>query len=174
MRNGYSPAYTPAFRLEMIRRMSGPSATSARALSREVGVAQATLSHWLREARTLPVVSHSEAKPKLRSPEEKMRLVLASAGLEGEELGAFLRKEGVHEVELRDWSKAMLDGLSGGRAAPLNSDAKIIKGLERELLRKDRALAEVAALVVLKKKAQTLGLLEPEDDDTDGNSGSSS
>lgn len=174
MRNEVSREYTPAFRVEMVRRMSGPSASSARALSRETGIAQATLSNWLRDARTLPGVSDSKAKPKLRSPEEKMRLVLASAGLEGEELGAFLRREGVHEIELRDWRKSMLEGLSGGRHGPLSSDAKTIKGLEKELRRKDRALAEVAALIVLKKKAQALGLLEPEDDDTDGNNGSSS
>jgi transposase len=171
---GLRPAYTAAFRMAMIRRLSGPSATSARALSREVGVTQGTLSHWLREARTLPDVTKITTKANLRTPEEKMRLVLDSAGLEGEELGAFLRREGVHEVELRDWRKAMLEGLSGGRVAPANSDVKTIKNLEKELRRKDRALAEVAALVVLKKKAQALGLLEPEDDDTDGNSGSSS
>ena len=174
MHGGLRPTYTAAFRVEMVRRMSGPSATSARALSREVGVNQGTLSHWLLEARTLPVVSDSKSKPKLRTPEEKMRLVLASAGLEGDELGAFLRREAVHEVELRDWRKAMLEGLSGGRAAPSSSDSKTIKNLEKELRRKDRALAEVAALVVLKKKAQALGLLEPEDDDMDGNKGSSS
>jgi transposase-like protein len=170
---GLRPAYTAAFRVEMIRRMTGPSATSARALSRETGVGQATLSHWLREARTLPVVSDTK-KPSLRTPEEKLRLVLASAGLEGEELGAFLRHEGVREVELRDWRKAMLEGLSGGPPAPLSSDGKTIKGLQKELRRKDKALAEVAALLMLKKKAEALGLLEPEDDDTKGNSGSSS
>lgn len=171
---GLRPSYTAAFREEMVRRLSGPSATSARALSRELGVAQATLSQWLRGARTLPVVSASRTNSKLRTPEEKLRLVLASSGLEGEELGAFLRREGVHEVELRDWRKAMLEGLSGGRVGPGSADSKTIKGLEKELRRKDRALAEVAALVVLKKKAQALGLLEPEDDDTDGNKGSSS
>jgi hypothetical protein len=110
----------------------------------------------------------------MRTPEEKMRLVLEAARLQGEELGAFLRKEGVHEVELRDWQKAMLDGLSGGRPALRGTDAKVIKNLEKELRRKDRALAEVAALVVLKKKAQALGLLEAEDDDTDPSSGNKS
>ena len=171
---GLTPTYTAAFRIEMVRRMSGPGAVSGQALSRESGVSQGTLSRWLSDARTLPIVSDSKAKPKLRTPEEKMRLVLASSALEGEELGAFLRREGVHEVELRDWRKAMLEGLSGGRGRLLSSDSKTIKSLEKELRRKDRALAEAAALVLLKKKAQALGLLDPEDDDTDGNSGSSS
>jgi transposase-like protein len=125
-------------------------------------------------ARTLAIVSDSTGKPALRTPEEKMRLVLEASGLEGEALGAFLRREGIHEVELRDWRKAMLEGLGGGRPPKLGPDAKTIKNLEKELRRKDRALAEVAALIVLKKKAQALGLLEPEDDDTDPSSGGKS
>jgi transposase-like protein len=168
---GLKKAYTATFRAEMVRRMSGPGAATARALSRETGIGQATLSLWLRSARTLSVVSDVTGKTPLRSPEEKLRLVVQSIALEGEELGAFLRREGVHEVELRDWRKAMLDGLGGGRAAPLGTDAKVIKNLEKELRRKDRALAEIAALVVLKKKAQALGLLEPEDDGMDPSSG---
>jgi transposase len=119
-------------------------------------------------------MTSSKTLPKSRTPEEKLRLVLSAAALEGDELGAFLRREGIHEVELRDWRKAMLEGLSGGRAAPLSTERKSIKKLEKELRRKDRALAEVAALVVLKKKAQALGLLDPEDDDTEGSNGSSS
>ena len=166
--------YSATFRAAMVRRMTGPGATAGRALARETGVDARTLSLWLSSARTLPGVSDSTGKPPMRTPEEKLRLVLEAARLEGEELGAFLRREGVHEVELRDWHKAMLDGLSGGRPALRGTDAKVIKNLEKELRRKDRALAEVAALVVLKKKAQALGLLEPEDDDTDPSSGNKS
>ena len=171
---GLKKTYTAAFRAEMVRRMTGPAATTGRALARETGIGQGTLSQWLNSARTLPVVSDSTTRPAVRIPEEKLRLVLESFGLEGEQLGAFLRRHGVHEVELRDWRKTMLEGLGGGRPALRGTDAKVIKNLEKELRRKDRALAEIAALVVLKKKAQALGLLEPEDDDTDSSSGNKS
>jgi transposase len=163
--------YSSAFRREMVRRLTGPSAVTGQALSRETGVAQSTLSLWLRDARNLPNVTKSA---KTRSPEEKLRLVDASASLEGEELGAFLRREGIHEVELRDWRNSMLAGLAGGPPPVRGAEAKQIHELQKELRRKDKALAEAAALVLLKKKAIAAGLLEPEDDDTDPNSGSSS
>ena len=174
MGDDMAKTYNAAFRAAMVRRMTGPAATAGRALARETGIDQRTLSLWLNSARTLPAVSDSTGNPGVRTPEEKLRLVLESSGLAGEELGAFLRRNGVHEVELRDWRKAMLDGLGGGRPALRGTDAKVIKNLEKELRRKDRALAEVAALIVLKKKAQALGLLDPEDDDTDPSSGNKS
>jgi transposase len=175
-------AYTPRFRTEMLRRMTGPSALSAKALARDSGVAQVTLSKWLREARTVPDTMSAEdnlkGPPRERTLEEKFRLVSEGSNLSGEELGAFLRREGVQEVELRDWKKAMLDGLNGHKSPPAmapKAAAKRIKELEKELRRKDKALAEAAAIALLKKKAQALGLLEPdEDDDSSGPSGSSS
>jgi transposase-like protein len=163
--------YSSVFRHEMVRRLTGAGAVTSQALSRETGVAQSTLSQWLRDVRNLPVVTKTA---KARTPEEKLRLVVASASLEGEELGAFLRREGIHEVELRDWRQSMLAGLSGGPPPVRSAEGKRIRELEKELLRKDKALAEAAALVLLKKKAIAAGLLAPEDDDTEPNSGSSS
>jgi transposase-like protein len=164
-------AYSSAYRHEMVRRLTGAGAMTSQALSRETGVAQSTLSQWLRDARSLPFVTKTA---KTKTPEEKLRIVVASAALEGEELGAFLRREGIHEVELRDWRQAMLDGLSGGPPKVRSADGKQIRQLQKELHRKDKALAEAAALVLLKKKAIAAGLLEPEDDDTNSNNGSSS
>lgn len=171
MENHNTTPYTHEFRVEMVRRMTGPHSVTAKALARESGIAQSTLSVWLRDARSLVPVSKKE-----RSPEEKLKLVLSGLGLEGEALGAFLRREGVHEVELRDWRKAMLSGLAGGRPPPkAMSDARRIQQLERDLRRKDKALAEAAALVILKKKAQAFGWLpKDEDSDTDEGNGSSS
>jgi len=164
-------AYSSEFRDTMVRRLTGGGAVTSRALARETGVAQSTLSVWLRDVRNLPAVTKTA---KTRTPEEKLRLVIASASLEGDELGAFLRREGVHEVELRDWRQAMLVGLSGGPPPVRGAEARQVKELQKELRRKDKALAEAAALVLLKKKAVAAGLLAPEDDDTDPNSGSSS
>ncbi|MDB4916348.1 MAG: putative transposase, partial [Gemmatimonadetes bacterium] len=45
------PQYSPAFQARMLRRMVGPSAISANALAKEVGVHQPLLSRWLRECR---------------------------------------------------------------------------------------------------------------------------
>ncbi len=88
--------------------------------------------------------------------------------------GAFLRR-GVHEAELEQWRAAVLDAgqaaLEGGgsRAATRGVEGKRIKELERELRRKDKALAEAAALLVLQKKVREIW--GDGDDDTDEGNG---
>jgi len=90
--------------------------------------------------------------------EEKLRVVTEARGKEGEELGAFLRKEGIHEVDLRDWEMSIRGSLNKKGRKPTKNVAyeKRIKELERELRRKEKALAETAALLVLKKKVDAI------------------
>ena len=163
------PQYSPAFKSRMLGRMIGPSAISANALAKEVGVHQPLLSRWLRESRNVEGMGAS--KKKKWTGAEKLRVVLAARGLsetelgtllrrEGvheAELGALLRREGVHESDLTAWQAAAEAALNdASRRAPRSADAQRIHALERELRRKDAALAETAALLVLKKKVQAI------------------
>jgi hypothetical protein len=82
-------------------------------------------------------------------------LLTQSEGLAGDDLGEFLRREGVHEADLAEWRSAALVGLgTRPKTSAVSADARRVRELERELLRKDKALAETAALLVLKKKVQ--------------------
>ena len=155
--------YTSGFKAKMVQRMSSPDAISAIGLSKEVGVSQSQLSRWLRAARTVPAMTkerRAEQPPQVgasRSAEEKMRIVMAAAALAPGELGAFLRREGVHEAEVEQWRAAILEALEGGVAkGGRGADGTRIKELERELRRKDKALAETAALLVLQKKVREI------------------
>ena len=166
----------------MVQRMSGPGAVSATALSKEIGVSQSQLSRWLLRARTLDPMGKGKAPPVeqvqrggVRTAEEKVRIVMAAAGLGTGELGAFLRRQGVHEAELEQWRAEVIAaataGLASGTAsAPSRSgETRRIKDLERQLRRKDKALAEAAALLILQKKVRELW--GDEDDDTDEGNG---
>lgn len=173
--------YTEGFRARMVERMTGPRAISANALSQEVGITQPTLSRWLREAGTVAGVSKkkSKSKPKPKqasppaspagrwSPEEKVRVVLAATGVSEQGLGEFLRREGIHEEDLERFREevrsAAIAGLTPQRKAARGDEQKRIKELERELKRKEAALAEAAALLVLRKKAGALWGEEGED-----------
>jgi transposase len=173
--------YTNSFKAKMVQRMSPPNAISAIGLSKEVGVSQSQLSRWLRVARTVtPMAKERRADPTTqvggaRSAEEKVRIVMAAAALPPGELGAFLRREGVHEAELEQWRTAILEAgtsaLESGAPKPSarGGDSKRIKELERELRRKDKALAETAALLVLQKKVREIW--GDGDDDTDEKNG---
>jgi transposase len=165
--------YSEGFRKRMVERMSGPRAPSARTLSQEVGVSQPTLSKWLREAATLSTVSKKKVrrtKPgsttgnrqRSWSAEEKVRVVLESAGLADAEFGSFLRREGLHEEDLvqfrEDVRAAAVAGLTAAKKprGTTTEEQKRIKELERDLKRSQAALAETAAILVLRKKARAL------------------
>lgn len=99
------------------------------------------------------------------SPAEKFRVLAETEGLEGEELGVVLRREGLHEADLTEWRRAALAALGGGaKAPPASTETRRVRELEKQLRRKDKALAEAAALLVLQKKVQAIW--GDEDDDT--------
>ena len=169
--------YTTGFKARMVQRMAGREGISATALAKEVGVSQNTLSRWLREASVAGATmaamkkkpSSRKSSSRGRTAAEKFKIVLKAAALSDDELGAFLRREGVHEAQLEEWRTKAAEGATGALKAPhakrseRTPEFRRIKELERELLRKDRALAEVTALLALKKKVRELW--GDEDDD---------
>lgn len=165
--------YSEKFKAKMVQRMLGPNAVSASALAGEIGIAQPTLSRWLRQASTLSGMAKrsgksggAEAKnkrPQDLSVQDKLRLVVEASALSEEELGEFLRRSGIHKAQLEQWSSAVTGALEA-KATAKNPEAKKVRQLERQLLRKDKALAEAAALLVLKKKVRAIW--GDEDDDT--------
>ena len=168
--------YSAQFKAQMVERVLALDAPPVAVLAREHGLGKNTLYTWKSEALQKMGKRKNQRRkrrPGDRSPIEKMRLVLASEGLEGQALGEFLRKEGVHLSDLEAWKALMLDGL--GPEKPSESEKQAVAELKearRELKRKEAALAETAALLVLSKKARRL--LGDADDTTTGKPDSSS
>lgn len=172
------PSYTDGFKARMIQRMAGPEGISAHALAKKVGTSQNTLSRWLRETPTVASMSKKNAKrsqSRRRSAEEKFQVVLEAASLSNEDLGAFLRGEGLHEATLEEWRTTAAKAATGALKAPHRKrsenmpEKRRICELEKDLDRKDKALAEVTSLLILKKKFHAL--LEARDGDTTTRSG---
>lgn len=178
--------YTELVRARTVRRMVGPGAVSASELARETGIPQPTLSRWLREAASLRLVTtkpdasteaadastKAEAAPAQKrpqdwSPRERMRFVLEADGLGDQALGELLRRRGVHREQLDSW-RALADVFGQPTPSRRSPEGKRLRELEREVARKDKALAETAALLVLQKKLHLLlPAQEAEADDTD-------
>ncbi len=168
--------YSKTFKQTMVRKLAGPGRRTATELSKEVGVPQPTLSRWLRAAGSVRgMTSEREQDKAQRRPqdwtaEERLAAVLEAESLSQEELGEFLRRKGLHEAQLKEWRELALAALGARKAtATSRSEAKRVRELEKELRRKDKALAETAALLVLKKKLQALW--GDEDDDTERKNG---
>ena len=179
--------YSDMFKNKMIQKMTGPDAISATALSKQVDVPQSTLSKWLRTAGIgpsygFPNNAHEYTKmakitdskrPNDWGAEDKLKVVMEASSLDDEQLGAFLRNKGLHQTHLDQWRSQILNALQNGfskkKSKRNNVDAKRIRALEKEINRKDKALAETAALLVLKKKVQEIW--GDEDDPIAGSNG---
>ncbi len=164
--------YSEGFKQNTIRRLCTPGGPTAMALALEIGVSNSTITRWKQQLLRAPSLSALETaamsttstastRPLDRSAEDKLRLLMEARGLADEDLGAFLRREGIHQAHLDQWQRDVLNALS---AKPSKTKANVadmtahkrVKELEVELNRKDKALAETAALLVLQKKVQDL------------------
>ena len=96
-------------------------------------------------------------RPQDWSAAEKLSAVVHCGGLGDEDLGRYLREQGLHEEQLHEWRQQCEQSLDPRAQAQRERELqKDNRRLGRELLRKEKALAEAAALLVLSKKMRAL------------------
>lgn len=152
---------TEEFKRAAVEKFHHRGSRSVEEVARGIGVSSWSLYHWSKGYGSSEGMKKNQ-RPAERSVQEKLKAVIEFEGLEGEKQGEYLRREGLHSEHIAGWKKKMEAGLGSGGG--VNSatrteraqDKKKIKELERELHRKDRALAETTALLVLKKKADMI------------------
>ena len=147
--------YTTASKARVLQRLVGPQAISANRLAGEVGISQVTRSRWLAAARSVPAM---RTRAKQWTGAQKLRVMIAAHGLSETDLGALLRREGLYAAQLEACRSAAEPALGAPsrrreKAVP-HPDTTRLAEVERELRRKEQALAEAAALLVLKKKVE--------------------
>ena len=163
--------YSPKFKARMIQRMSPPDSETGAFIALETGVAPSTLSRWMNNVGSVTDMTKTTTEKQLKtsaptsmqrrpedwSAEERLLIVAKSMELSDDELGELLRRAGLHEAQLQEWKCTFVDAMKKPVNRATNSkERKKVKKLERELRRKDKALAETAALLVLQKKVQDL------------------
>jgi transposase len=122
-------------------------------VSREVGVSSATLERWRAEA----LASGSSGGAQRWPAAARLQAVIATATMDEATRSAWCREQGLYPAELDAWKQDAIAGLGEPRAASAaeaRQDRRRVKVLERELHRKDKALVETAALLVLSKNSQ--------------------
>ena len=151
--------YTEAFREQALKKVYGRGQRTISDVAEELNICIGTLKGWMKKHKkqsmnTAPVASK---RPNDWTPAERLQLLLESHGLADEELNAFCRKKGIFIHHIAQWKKAFetesaTDKLNN---ASLMRDLKSKnQSLNKELKRKEKALAEAAALLVLQKKFQ--------------------
>ncbi len=147
--------YGQAFKDKAVARLLPPESASLEVVSREVGVGVATLERWREDAQTRP------ARGRAWSAGARLEAVITTAAMNEASKSAWCREHGVYPGDLDKWRTSCTTALVDPQDAPASpqatrADRKRIKELERDLLRKDRALAETAALLVLSKKVSAI------------------
>lgn len=164
--------YSEKFREKMVSKMTGPSRQSATSLSKEVNVPQGTLSRWLAQAKVGRMSNRGGGRRKRWPAADKIRVVMAATAAGEAGLGELLRREGLHEADLARFRDEVLEAAAKGLEAERpkrgeSPEQKRVRQLEKELKRKEKALAEAAALLVLRGKVQAF-LAADEEGDTNG------
>lgn len=155
--------YSEERKSAVLKKLLPPLNRSVAEVAREEGITDVTLYHWRKQARNRgEVVPGNKSLPDDWPAEARLAVVIETATLSAVEVAAYCREKGLYVEQVAAWRQACLDGQQrdnqrrAGEREQTRADKKRIKELERELLRKDRALAETAALLVLRKKLNAL------------------
>lgn len=158
--------YSEDFQKSIVKKILIPHSPGIAQISEETGISLPTLYNWIRKLRGDVEMNMEGTNPEDRSILEKQELLLEASSIRPEELGAWLRAHGIHEEQLKLWRDEIREILQYNKKAEHKEESESrrkIKSLEKEILRKDKALAEMAALIVLKKKLEGIWFERDED-----------
>jgi transposase len=121
----------------------------------EVGVLQGTASKWLRACVNIGANTQQRGRMKWDA-EAKLKAVIETTGLNDIDLGNYIRREGLYSNQVAEWRKEIIALLAIKPNYKKDERDDKIRFLERDILRKDRALAEASALLILQKKVDLI------------------
>ena len=154
--------YNESFRQQALEKVYTRGSSTINAVAEDLNMSYGTLRNWMKADRNS---SQSKAGPWSKRPQdwslaERLQMLMESHGLDEEALNVRCREKGIFRHHLEQWQAAFIAGGSGVNRTELRELKDTNKALTRELNRKEKALAEAAALLVLKKKYQALWVEE--------------
>ena len=152
--------YSRSVKVGILKKVLPPERRSVTGISEETGISEQTIRNWIKQANSGSLDDKAgEKSPRNLSGSEKYQLLMESKKIPKKELGEFLRKRGLHSQHLTLWDQELIEMVkdNGKKEKQKVRDLqKKVRELEKELNRKEKALAETAALLVLKKKLNLL------------------
>ena len=152
--------YPAQVKASILAKALAPNAPSVVELAKEFNIPYATLYTWMSSMlnnKPLKQVNKSQ-RPQDKSAQDKLQAVLETMDKTEEEKSAYCRQHGIYISHLEEWKQQMLAGLGNTNKDKSDNSqtTKEIQQLKKDLYRKDKALAEVSALLILKKKADLI------------------
>lgn len=126
------------------------------AVAQMEGISEATLYNWRNQAKSEgESVPGAEKNSEQWPAEARLAVIVETATLSETEISEYCRKKGLYPAQIAQWKQAFLQVPSGDDKVALKQSQKENKQLKKELLRKEKALAETAAILVLRKSSGT-------------------
>jgi transposase-like protein len=164
-------SYSAERKEAILSKLLPPHNKSVASVAREESMVEQTLYSWRKQARQQgQPVPGKKSTPEQWSHETKFAVVVETATLSESELGGYCRKKGLYPEQVKQWKQQCIHGFQSDeqQAKVLKKQTKEdkgeIKSLKKDLRFKEKALAETAALLVLRKKLKAFYGEEPEDD----------
>ncbi len=161
------PRYSAQFRNTILKKLLRPESRSVLSLAREYNLSVATIYGWkARMQKGTLRVDEGVLSNRDRPLGEKLSLLLEARSISEESRGEWLRQNGLHSQHLAVWEQEVRDAVTKSEQKireELKAAKKKIREQERELARKEKALAEAAILITAQKKISAM-FADPEDD----------
>lgn len=158
--------YTREYKQRILESLMPPQNKTVPQVAKEENINRNTLYGWVKVAREsgASIPNSSPSHQKKWRKEDKFKMVMETYSMNETELSAYCREHGLYVSEIKDWAKRLEQSLDDKiDSAELTAEKNRSRQLEKELSRKEKALAEAAALLVLRKKAEAIWG-DPEED----------
>ena len=147
----------------ILKKLLPPQNLTVAEVARQENISVQTLYTWRDKAKSLGIpVPGKTSSTEHWSAETKLAIIIESATMSESELSHYCREKGLYVEQLKRWKDECLTGFQSTKEQEkaarkeTKSDKAEIKKLKRDLRYKDKALAETAALLVLRKKLDAL------------------
>ena len=158
--------YSPERKEAVLRKMLPPQSRSMSEVAVEEDIPYNTLYTWFKTAQKNGIkMSNSTSW----TAENKLAIIIETGPLTESELAKYCRENGLYPEQIKTWKDEFVLGVQAKKVSnkasvkEAQADKREIKSLKKELRRKEKALAETAALLVLRKKLNALYDLEDEE-----------
>ena len=156
---------TQEFKVQSVEKaLSRRADQTLKNIADDLGVGHSTLSRWIRLAKENKLEKPESPMSKEKSPQDwnktqRLEGIMHCHSMNDEQISAYCRENGIYPHHLKEWKTEFLSDNQGSEAVSRREQKKLKqenKRLQKELNRKDRALSETAALLVLSKKCQAI------------------
>jgi len=162
-----SKKYSETFKKRAIEKaLTRGNGISMAQISNDIGVASGTLYHWIEKSRKKVTKSSyiAEKRPQDWCEAEKLEAIIETSALDATNLNSYCRRNGIYKHHIEQWKADM----ASNNNTPDRAENKVLrlenKQLKKELHRKEKALAEAAAIIILQKKVKEIWGCEVEED----------